>query len=275
LRRTFITIAALTALVGAGCGGGGSPKNTSPAAVVAAAPAKTSAAGTARTSFTVQASGSEDVTTDGTYDFSAHRSTISVDLPSIKGVSLGKVDGIVDKGVLYMKIPSLLADQLGGTEWLKLDLAKATEKVADVDVSGVTRAASGDPGIALENLKGATAVTAVGDERVRGDLTTHYRATIDTAKAIDAASSDQKDALSKADDVFGTKTVPAEIWIDREGRMRRLRLAVDTSKSNVPGASTVGGQGAVIYELYDFGTTVKAALPPSDKTADLADVVPG
>jgi hypothetical protein len=262
-------------LVGAGCGGGGSPKNTSPAAVVAAAPAKTSAAGTARTSFTVQASGSEDVTTDGTYDFSAHRSTISVDLPSIKGVSLGKVDGIVDKGVLYMKIPSLLADQLGGTEWLKLDLAKATEKVADVDVSGVTRAASGDPGIALDNLNGATAVTAVGDERVRGDLTTHYRATIDTAKAIDAASSDQKDALSKADDVFGTKTVPAEIWIDREGRMRRLRLAVDTSKSNVPGASTVGGQGAVIYELYDFGTTVKAALPPSDKTADLADVVPG
>ncbi|MDQ6927723.1 MAG: hypothetical protein M3159_03565, partial [Actinomycetota bacterium] len=119
---------------------------------------------------------------------------ITTNLPSIAGVSLGTVEAVVDGGALYVKVPDLIAGQVG-KKWVKLDVGEVSHKLAGIDVSGLARAGTGNPTYALDNLRGATDVTVVGEDRVRGDKTTHYRAIIQTDKALAAAPSDQRDAL--------------------------------------------------------------------------------
>jgi hypothetical protein len=276
MRKLAIVIAAMGLLVVA-CDSDTKKTAVSPIdAVAVTAPEQTTAAETAKTTFTISGFGSgsgADVSADGAFNLTEGRGVITTDLPSVAGVQLGKVEAVVDGGALYLKVPDLLADQVG-KKWVKLDVGEVSEKLADIDVSGLARAGTGNPTYALDNLRGATDVSVVGEERVRGDKTTHYRATIDVNKAVDAAPSDEREALKKANDFLGNQTIPADIWLDTEGRLRKLQYTVDPSKSGAPGADDAG-KPTFTYELYEFGAPVKADVPSNDDTANLADVLPG
>lgn len=264
-------------LLAAACGGDSKKAAVSPIdAVTVTAPEQTAAADSAKTRFTISGLGSgsgADVTAEGTFNLKEGRGIITTDLPSIAGVSLGKVEAIVNGGALYLKVPGLLADQVG-KKWVKLDVGEVSGKLAGIDLSGLARAGTGNPTYALDNLRGATNVTVVGDERVRGEKTKHYRATVDIAKAVDAAPSDAREALKRANDFLGNQTIPADIWLDTEGRLRKLQYTVDPSKSGAPGSGDAG-KPTFTYELYEFGTPVNADVPSAGDTINLADVVPG
>ncbi|HUQ62425.1 MAG TPA: LppX_LprAFG lipoprotein [Acidimicrobiales bacterium] len=274
MRRAMIVVVAL-GLLAASCEDEKVGSAKAPIDVVAArAPDQTAKAKTARTSFTISgiSSGSgADVTAEGTFDLEEGRGLITTDLPEVAGVQLGKVEAIVDGGALYLKVPSLIADQVG-KEWVKLDVGEVSQKLADIDISGLARAGTGNPTYALDNLRGATNVTVVGEERIRGEKTTHYKATIDTKKATAAVPSDEREALEKANEFLGNKTIPADIWLDAEGRLRKLQYTVDAP---VRGASDSGSKPNFTYELYEFGAAVDAEVPSEDEAVNLADVLPG
>lgn len=277
MRRVTTIVVVTFAVLAASCSDDGGTKSArSPVEVVSVkAPDATAAAETAKTTFTISGGGSggADVTADGAFDLDAGRGVITTELPAVAGVPLGKIEAVVDGGALYWKVPGLLADQVG-KDWVKLDVGEASNKLAGVDISGLARAGTGNPTYALENLRGATDVTVVGEERVRGDLTTHYKAVVDVDKAIAAAPEDQRDALKRANDFLGNRTIPADVWLDVEGRLRKLQYSVDLSKSGAPG-SDQAGKPTFTYELYEFGTVVKADVPSKDQTANLTDLLPG
>jgi hypothetical protein len=63
----------------------------------------------------------------------------------------------------------------------------------------------------------------VGDDEVRATPTTHIRLTIDTARAIASSPNGLRPPALRAD------SFPAEVWLDREGRIRRMARTLGTT----------------------------------------------
>src|SRR5581483_9141244 len=105
-----------------------------------------------------------------------------------------------------------------------------------------------DP-LALLRSSPATAVM-VGHETVRGVATTHLRVTLDLA----ALATRLRSQGYTVDDP-GRATEPADLWVDAQGRLRRM-----TSPGRSGGAS-----GTITLELFDYGVHVDVQPPPADQ----------
>ena len=110
----------------------------------------------------------------------------------------------------------------------------------------------------------------VGTEDVRGSATTHYRAVVDLNKAADQSPT-ARDAIKSTVKLLGSSSMPVDVWVDAQGRVRRMKYVVDLSKSKVT-ASTASVPGSVTFtlELFDFGVPVQAVVPPADQVVDLS-----
>ena len=60
----------------------------------------------------------------------------------------------------------------------------------------------------------------------------------------------------------GTRTFPAEAWIDKQGRLRRMKMAF-----KVKGQSL-----AMTMDLFDFGAREAIKAPPASDTKDVTDL---
>ena len=72
----------------------------------------------------------------------------------------------------------------------------------------------------------------------------------------------------------GTSTQPVDVWVDKQGRVRRLSETVDMTHAAppTPGA-TLPSSIALTLEYYDFGTPVRVEIPPADQTTDLGPML--
>src|SRR6185437_3199115 len=182
-------------------------------------------------------------------------------------------------GVMYMKFPDSIGRLLGGAnagKWMKLDLSKLGS-----DASGAALGQS-DPTQALAYLeKASDDVKEVGHENVNGADATHYHATIDLGKSVDDAK--VPPALRERVKAMwqrhgGTApTIPADVWIDGDGRLVRMITTVDTAAmaGGALGASGASGFGAALpkvittLNLSNFGEAVNVVAPPADQVIDL------
>jgi hypothetical protein len=180
------------------------------------------------------------------------------------------IDAVFDNMTVYENLPRTLIPQMpAGKSWVKVDLAAAGRSIG-VDVNALSQSQAGDPSQTLAYLRGASGdVTRVGTEDVRGTQTTHYRAVLDLNKAADQ-SPGAREAIKSAINALGSSKQPADVWVDAQGRLRRMRYIVDLSKSKVA-ASTPGVPTSLTFtlELFDFGVPVQAAVPPPDQVVDL------
>jgi hypothetical protein len=170
--------------------------------------------------------------------------------------------------VVYLHLPEKLSAQVpGGKPWLKLDLDKLG-KAQGIDLGALQSTTSNnDPTQQLDQLRGAGEVKRVGSEKVRGTQTTHYRAKVDLRKAADKAPAAQRAAARRSVErlikLEGASTLPVEVWIDDQGRLRRERVA-----------QKIQGQSLdFTMDLYDFGTREALKAPPASQTQDFSDVV--
>lgn len=213
-------------------------------------------------------------TAQGVFDSKTKRGemTMSMDLSSLPGAgALGggasKQHIILDGLTIYMSFPALTSDLPSGKKWLKLDLQKVG-KEAGFDLSSLMQGGSQDPTQSLQYLKAASGdVTKVGTESVRGEPTTHYKATIDFNKVPDAFPAGQRAAMRRSIKqiirLAGTSTAPMEVWIGDDGVVRRMADTITTK---------IAGERATIrqrIELYDFGTKVDVKIPPARESVDL------
>ena len=262
----------LPALLLAACGGGGEPATVT---ALRNAPKATIDAKTGRVEVVIERRGDgappAPITIAGEADFQAHRGHTLIDLSQL-GLPGPPVDAVFDNATVYEKFPLPLP---AGKSWVKVDLATAGRSVG-IPAGGIGQAQAGDPSQTLDYLRGVTGhVTRVGTEDVRGTQTTHYRAVVDLDKAAEQSPT-AREQIKSAIKLSGSSTQPLDVWIDAQGRVRRMKYAVDLSKSK-GAASNPGVSGVATFtlDLFDFGVPVQATVPPADQVADLSALTGG
>jgi len=218
--------------------------------------------------------GSGKMTAEGAIDFATgdFQMTVYVDGPLGSALNDGFEMRNVD-GVAYMRMPSGLPgfSLPDGKHWIAFDVPSGRNSFTSPFALGT----QSDPTKALAYLETVSSdVREVGSESIRGVDTTHYMATLDLAKAIDEQNKDVpsglRDSMKELAGLFGS--VPANVWIDNDGRLRRLSLQLDLSemfRGLAPNESADADHFVITetFDLYDFGTPVHVEAPPADQVA--------
>jgi hypothetical protein len=274
------------AVVVAGCGGtdfghgaraplpAGRATTTSPPTVTArdsAVPAKvgdavarTRASKCARTSISVTftgfgadtlASGAFDVAGSGVVDLVGGNADLTLSIPLFDRLGGGgTIEQRIVSRVVYTKLPAavLRKAQVPTTiRWLSLDLrAPALERLA-LAQSQV------DPAGELALLGAVSgAVRTVGTESVRGVPTTRYAVRIDPEEPVAAAK------LRRLGSVLDSGPVVVEVWLDADGRARRVVTSFPLAAPVDPHATGPDATMRVQSDYYAFGVPVRVVAPP-------------
>ena len=184
-----------------------------------------------------------------------------------------QLDMILEGTTAYVKLPSALttALQTSGRSWLKLDVAKLA------GVPGLSSLASGpttsNPTQTLQMLESVSgSVMNLGQERVDGFQTTHYRANLSLARLVDGLPSAERSA---AQQVFSTLqqalpggVLPIDVWIDGHRLVRRITTSMDLS---LPTGANM--QEATTVDFSDYGPQSPPATPPADEVFDATSLL--
>ncbi|MFD5126019.1 hypothetical protein [Streptomyces sp. NPDC058385] len=247
-----VAAAAAVGLMGlaTGCSAAAEADNESPAESAAAvhdAADRLVRAGSskARTSMEM-ASGGTRVTIrgEGVYDYRARVGRLKVVLPQDpSGAEEHRpITELLAPGALYMKnrgagVPS--------DKWVRVDTATMSD--GNLVTGGAT-----DPLAAAELLRGARKVTYVGESELAGTEVRHYRGTVDMAAAARAASPAGRPALEAAAKGFAKDQVPFDVYLDAEGRIRKVCHRFSFVNTKVTAA--VKGKGGK-REVVDVAST--------------------
>jgi len=260
--RILGAIAGALVLVTAGCGGSGGGGNAAkPTNAIEAAALKTSQIGSVRADFALSSSAGVSGTGSGVFNGKDRSAQVTMNVTE-NGKQVA-VDTVIVGNTIYLRSPLISARLPGGKQWVKLDLRKAA-KAGNVDL-GSLLSTNPTPGGALAYLQGSTAIKKLGTENVGGVPTTHYRVVVDLQKAADHASGSDKEALEQAIKSTGTTTVPADVWVDSHGYVRKIDYHLHVS----------GGSGDLTMELHDFGPPVPITAPGTNEVVDLLQALGG
>jgi hypothetical protein len=171
---------------------------------------------------------------------------------------------------LYEKLPAQARGQIPGHKpWIKLDLNKLTKKQYGATLAQLRAGSANDPAQILGYLRGVSPkVRKVGTTAIRGTKTTHYKASVDLDKAAARKGPDAQQATKKLEQKIGTHTLPVQVWLDQQGRVRQVRMALP-----IPTDGSGSSKVSVTTDLYDYGTPVNIKAPPASQTTDITSKV--
>ncbi|MFE1928389.1 hypothetical protein ACFW91_38305 [Streptomyces asoensis] len=260
-RRGLVGAAVLSGFVAgvcagaAGCSGGGAVaedgRAADPVETLHRAADTLVEAGTskARTSMEMATGGTRvTIRGQGAYDYRRQLGELRVQLPQDPaGTSEHRpIAELLAPGALFMKNRDGVPDD----KWVRVETATLSD--GNLVTGGAT-----DPFAAAEVLRGTRTATYVGRAEVAGTAVRHYRGTADLAVAARDASAGGRNALRAAAKGFATARVPFDVYLDDQGRIRKVRhrfsFVNGQRKEPVAVASTT--------LLYDFGAPVDVRLP--------------
>ncbi|MFI6347659.1 hypothetical protein [Streptomyces sp. NPDC050560] len=242
----------------AGCSGDGAAEQGSgtvggSAETVRAAAAVLVEQGTSKARTAMEmASGGTRVTIrgEGVYDYRARTGRLKVLLPPDPGGTEEHrpITELLAPGALYMKHRGA---GVPDDKWVRVDTASLTD--GNLVTGGAT-----DPLTAAQILRGAGQVTYVGSVDLAGVRVRHFRGVADLGSAARAVGEGSGGAsLAAAAKGFSRTRVPFDVYLDGDGRIRKLRHRF--SYDNGEGARPVEVTSVVL--LYDFGAGAEVALP--------------
>ena len=159
--------------------------------------------------------------------------------------------------VMYMR--SSLFNTVPTGTWVKMDVEKLAKKEG-YDLNGIMNANQADPSQALKMLMASNGARVTGTDTIRGVRTTRYAFQIDFNRLVH----DNK-ALEQLKEVTGTSSIPAEAWIDAQGRVRRLNVQMSMgAQLGTPMTMTM------TEDLYDFGVRANIVPPPDNLVTDIS-----
>jgi hypothetical protein len=162
--------------------------------------------------------------------------------------------------VMYMRSP-LFAKMVPTGKWVKMDVGKLAKKEG-MDLGALMNANQADPSQSLRMLTASSGARVTGAERIRGVETTRYAFNIDFKKL----AHDNK-AFKQLTDQAGAVSAPAEAWIDKQGRVRRLSVTMSMG-AQLGAPMTM----SMTEDLYGFGVRASIASPPDDLVVDLSSL---
>ena len=175
---------------------------------------------------------------------------------------------------MYYKMPQDATAQMPEMKpWVKADLNSFYEQQYGTSFSEMQANTPTDPAKQLEALKDVGPVERIGQEKIRGVSTIHYRAVIDLKKAAAQGGPKVKKAYDKMIRQTGTSEIPMDVWLDEQGRVRRFKMdmtmtvPVPAADPSAGGATTEEKIRVVMTEdIFDFGVPVNVSPPPPEKT---------
>ncbi|MFJ9807858.1 hypothetical protein ACIRTB_06490 [Streptomyces sp. NPDC101158] len=184
---------------------------------------------------------------EGTYDFRRRTGSLQVVLPKdAAGESEHRpITELLAPGALYMKNRGA---GVPADKWVRVD-------TTTLDDGNLVTGGATDPAAAAELLRGARSASYVGELDLAGVKVRHYRGIADIAEAARLASPQVRGALAAAAKGFTTDTVPFDAYLDREGRLRKVRHQFSFSNQG----RTVAVASTTL--LYGFGARVSVTLP--------------
>lgn len=195
---------------------------------------------------------------EGVADF--HRKLVRYDrITTQKSNNFGTM--VLAGDISYARVPDAMIPFFGGKAWTKRNETELARELGVSDLPDVLA----DPVRSLGKLRDVVNVTRLDREKVRGVDTRRYRGTI---------------AVSRANSV-----ITVEVWIDREGRVRRIRDTYNFTKlkfdlaeleslgQEVTGSTLANQATGEVWsvgttEYYDFGVPVAIQLPPDSDVFD-------
>lgn len=241
----------------AGCGssgaatGGDSGGPAAVAAVRGAADALVDAGSSkARTSLEMATGGTRvTIRGEGVYDYRKRLGRLKVLLPQDPaGQTVRRpITELLAPGALFMKNRGA---GVPADKWVRVDTGTLSD--GNLVTGGAT-----DPFAAAEVLRGARSVTFVGRTEVAGTKVRHYRGAADLENASRVASDANRGPLGAAAKGFATARVPFDVYLDDQGRIRKVRHRF----SFVNGRQAEPVAVASTTLLYDFGVPTEVRLP--------------
>ncbi|MCX4906779.1 hypothetical protein [Streptomyces sp. NBC_00878] len=204
----------------------------------------------ARTSMEMATGGTRvTIRGEGVYDYGDQVGRLKVLLPEDPtGADAHRpITELLAPGALYMKNRGA---GVPADKWVRVDTATLSD--GNLVTGGAT-----DPFAAAELLRGTRKATYLGKTSVAGTPVRHYRGTADLAAAARDASAGNRASLRAAAKGFATATVPFDVYLDDEGRIRKVRHRF--SFVNGRQKDTVAVSSTTL--LYDFGAPVDVRLP--------------
>ncbi|MFD0512126.1 hypothetical protein ACFQ0Q_20145 [Streptomyces aureus] len=201
----------------------------------------------ARTSMEM-ASGGTRVTIrgEGVYDYRARVGQLKVVLPQDpSGAEEHRpITELLVPGALYMKNRGA---GVPADKWVRVDTATMSD--GNLVTGGAT-----DPLAAAELLRGARKVTYVGESELAGTEVRHYRGTVDMAAAARAASPASRQSLAAAAKGFAKDQVPFDVYLDDEGRIRKVCHRFSFVNTKVTAAGKGGKRRSSMWRPPLFST---------------------
>jgi hypothetical protein len=207
---------------------------------------------------------------------------LTMDLSGIPGASAlpgggaGTVQMIFQDPVIYMNLPFLAGKLPEGKTWMELNLTKVAQ--ADgIDLSQFSSLDETDPTQFLEYLRASSGgVSTVGHETLDGVSTTHYHATLQLsdilARLPSGAQAAAKSALEKLDDAGA---IPVDVWVDAQGRVRRIQLSLGLSVPAGASASATEAtsvSGTITMNFTSYGAIPAIVPPPASEVFDASSL---
>jgi hypothetical protein len=165
--------------------------------------------------------------------------------------------------VLYMRFPFLKEQLPPGKPWMKADIVEIG-KAYGLDLDRLKETKQSAPDQMLAYLKSAVGVRKIGSDLVRREVTTHYSTIVDAETIVEQAPRAQQKAMRKFLRLFGIKTYPVDVWVDRNGLVRKLAIELEYKQ---PHGEYV--KMKVSEEYYDFGVEVDIEPPPAKRVLDV------
>jgi hypothetical protein len=256
----IVVVAALLVVPGLLNRGGQNP--------VAAAAEATSNAPGVRVAFTGRSKGPAQMTIagKGVMNGETNRASIAMSAtgPEASGAQGFTLEEIVDDGDVYLSSAELGAAFGGSARWL-LMRSEVFGDLLQSDASGAGMSSS--PTQQLDTLKDASyQVADVGQERVDGVPTTHYRALIDIGKLTDELKGEVSgkfgDLIDQSMERISSATV--DVWIDGDGLLRR-----ETSNSAMGSL----GSFTMTMDFSDYGIRPDIQVPSGSEVYDVTPLM--
>lgn len=212
------------------------------------------------------------------------REHVTFQIPSFApGVPSGEIEMVLDQGdkgpVVYFQAPMITGFLGATTPWVKLDPSELPQTDGNLGVA----AGAANPAAMLALMKDSFSVTQAGTGTVDGVVATHYVATVDLLKVLNhfaalapgADPAQTTPALSSARDQLeklGLLTIPADIWVDGDGYLKQLHMAVDVKDPSSSDGATTSIE--LTLTLSDYGSQLSITAPPSSQVTDITDLLP-
>jgi hypothetical protein len=283
LRRTVLggsLVGAATLVVATGGGvAGASLKNQSAEAprLVLAAYAHTVGAKTAKVTLSESVTATPtnaapkqiNITGQGSVDFKTHDAALTF------SSSTGTFSDRFVTPNLYLQPPAADAAQLApGKSWISINLntvseAKLGQSLAQLSSSSQQSTQT----LSYLQAVSSSGISTVGPATIKGVSTTEYKATVDLTKVADQKSPTEQAAIKSVEAELHTTTLPIQVWLDGQGRVRQVSTQVQAStNAQSNGATTIPAaseSATTTVDYYDFGAPVTIQAPPASQVADL------